>query len=97
MYGGKIVEDGPVEALFRQPRHPYTTLLKACVPNLDDPPGPLATIEGAPPQLGHLPAGCPFTPRCPRALARCSVEMPALVAQDGPPQGDHRLACWNPA
>jgi len=112
MYGGRIVEDGPVETLFRHPRHPYTTLLKACVPNLDDPPGPLTAIEGAPPHIGHMPAGCPFAPRCPRAIARCAAEMPPLVAQDAGAQdagaqdagaldagalGDHRVACWNPA
>jgi peptide/nickel transport system ATP-binding protein/oligopeptide transport system ATP-binding protein len=95
MYGGKIVEDGPVETLFRSPRHPYTVLLKACVPNLDDPPGPLTAIEGSPPHLGQMPVGCPFTPRCPRAIARCAVEMPALVTEGA--TGDHRLACWNPA
>jgi oligopeptide/dipeptide ABC transporter ATP-binding protein len=91
MYGGKVVEDGPVEAIERAPRHPYTSLLKACVPSLIGPVGPLTAIEGAPPRLGRLPAGCPFSPRCPDAIEPCAVEMPALVTEAG-----HRTACWRP-
>ncbi|CAD5251544.1 putative peptide import ATP-binding protein BAB2_0817 [Bosea sp. 62] len=91
MYGGKVVEDGPVEAIERAPRHPYTSLLKACVPSLTGPVGPLTAIEGAPPRLGRLPVGCPFSPRCPDAVEPCANEMPALVADAG-----HRTACWRP-
>ncbi|MFC5394115.1 ABC transporter ATP-binding protein [Bosea vestrisii] len=91
MYGGKVVEDGPVEAIERAPRHPYTSLLKACVPSLTGPVGPLTAIEGAPPRLGRLPAGCPFSPRCPDAIELCASQMPALVAEAG-----HRTACWRP-
>ncbi|CAN7438459.1 ABC transporter ATP-binding protein [Bosea sp. LjRoot237] len=91
MYGGKVVEDGPVEAIERSPRHPYTSLLKACVPSLTGPVGPLTAIEGAPPRLGRLPAGCPFSPRCPDAIKPCAVEMPALIAEAG-----HLTACWRP-
>jgi peptide/nickel transport system ATP-binding protein/oligopeptide transport system ATP-binding protein len=91
MYGGKIVEDGPVEAIFTHPRHPYASLLKACVPNVDHAGGPLTVIDGAPPQLGRMPKGCPFEPRCPRAVEHCRVEMPPLVAES-----DRRLACWRP-
>jgi oligopeptide/dipeptide ABC transporter ATP-binding protein len=91
MYGGKVVEDGPVEAIERAPRHPYTSLLKACVPSLSGPVGPLTAIEGAPPRLGRLPVGCPFSPRCPDAAEPCASQMPALVADSG-----HRTACWRP-
>ncbi|MGE7469299.1 ABC transporter ATP-binding protein [Bosea sp. NPDC003192] len=91
MYGGKVVEDGPVEAIERAPRHPYTSLLKACVPSLSGPVGPLTAIEGAPPRLGRLPVGCPFSPRCPDAIESCASEMPALIAEAG-----HRTACWRP-
>lgn len=91
MYGGKVVEDGPVEAIERAPRHPYTNLLKACVPSLSGPVGPLTAIEGAPPRLGRLPAGCPFSPRCPDAIETCANQMPALIAEAG-----HRTACWRP-
>ncbi|TPQ52007.1 ABC transporter ATP-binding protein [Prosthecomicrobium hirschii] len=91
LYGGKLVEDADVFAIEDSPRHPYTRLLKACVPSLTAPPGPLFAIEGAPPRLGAMPPGCPFAPRCPRALPRCAAEMPPLTVEDG-----RRLACWNP-
>ncbi|MBS7705623.1 ABC transporter ATP-binding protein [Chelatococcus asaccharovorans] len=91
MYGGKVVEDGPVETIERAARHPYTRLLRSCVPRLDGPVGPLATIEGTPPRLGRMPAGCPFEPRCPCREALCATEMPPLVAAEA-----HRLACWRP-
>jgi peptide/nickel transport system ATP-binding protein/oligopeptide transport system ATP-binding protein len=91
MYGGKVVEDGPVEVVEREPRHPYAGLLQACVPSLTDPLGPLVAIEGAPPRLGRMPAGCPFSPRCPRAVDVCVKEMPALVAEQG-----RSFACWRP-
>lgn len=91
MYGGKVVEDGPVEAIERAPRHPYTGLLQACVPSLRGPVGPLVTIEGAPPRLGRMPPGCPFSPRCPHVESRCEIEMPALTADHG-----RRFACWRP-
>lgn len=91
MYGGKVVEDGPVEAIELAPRHPYTGLLKACVPSLTGPVGPLTAIEGAPPRLGRLPAGCPFSPRCPDAADSCSHQMPPLIDEVG-----HRTACWRP-
>lgn len=91
MYGGKAVEDGPVEAIELRPRHPYTGLLQACVPSLTAPVGPLVAIEGAPPRLGRMPQGCPFSPRCPRVVARCETEMPGLLAE-----GERRFACWRP-
>ncbi|TWT02895.1 ABC transporter ATP-binding protein [Reyranella sp. CPCC 100927] len=91
MYGGRVVEDGPVADIETAARHPYTRLLKACVPSLQGPLGPLTTIEGAPPRLGRMPAGCPFAPRCPQAVDRCEREMPALVADAG-----RRVACWRP-
>ncbi len=91
MYGGMVVEDGPVEAIELAPRHPYTRLLKACVPSLVGPVGPLVAIEGAPPRLGRMPAGCPFSPRCPRAVAPCATEMPPLAREAA-----GRVACWRP-
>ena len=91
MYGGKVVEDGPVEAIELTPRHPYTGLLKACVPTLSGPIRPLVAIEGVPPRLGRMPAGCPFSPRCVRAVEPCSSEMPALVHE-----AERRVACWRP-
>ncbi|MEZ2410424.1 ABC transporter ATP-binding protein [Bosea sp. RCC_152_1] len=91
MYGGKVVEDGPVEAIERAPRHPYTGLLQACVPSLTGPVGPLVAIEGAPPRLGRMPPGCPFSPRCPHVVEACIAEMPPLERE-----ADRHFACWRP-
>ena len=79
MYAGRVVEHGPVEALFHDPQHPYTRLLFAATPDLDDLDGRVVSIPGAPPRLDRPLEGCPFRPRCDRAFDRCSVE-PALVA-----------------
>ena len=91
MYGGKVVEDGPVEAIEMRPRHPYTRLLQACVPSLAAAPGPLPAIEGAPPRLIQMPPGCPFAARCPRVIERCAEKMPPLEIS-----GEGRTACWRP-
>jgi oligopeptide/dipeptide ABC transporter ATP-binding protein len=91
MYGGKVVENGNVDAIETRPRHPYTRLLKACVPRIDGPVGLLTAIEGAPPPLGHMPQGCPFAPRCPVNLKACWETMPPLA-----PDQSRLLACWNP-
>jgi oligopeptide/dipeptide ABC transporter ATP-binding protein len=91
MYGGKVVENGGVDAIETKPRHPYTRLLKACVPRIDGPIGPLTAIEGAPPRLGHMPQGCPFAPRCQVNLPVCGETMPPLARDQ-----DRLVACWNP-
>ncbi|MCC7281637.1 MAG: ATP-binding cassette domain-containing protein [Acetobacteraceae bacterium] len=90
MYLGRIVEIGPTEQVFRDPRHPYTQSLLAAVPEIG---GRRVTetfwLEGEPPSPGNLPPGCRFAPRCPRADATCRAEDPASRALD-----DHRLvAC----
>src|SRR5207248_3299660 len=88
LYGGHIVEEGPVDSVFFQPRHPYTRALVDAIPPLDvDLPGrKLKAIPGAVPGLGAFPPGCPFRNRCPRADAACGV-MPAL---------ERGVACWHP-
>ncbi|MDE2924509.1 MAG: ABC transporter ATP-binding protein [Acidobacteriota bacterium] len=81
MYGGRIVESGPAAALYADPRHPYTQGLLRSVPRLEgDTGGRLASIEGQPPDLSALPAGCAFEPRCPNAHERCLEAPPPLVA-----------------
>jgi len=79
MYAGRIVERAGVDALFAQPRHPYTEALRSCVPRLDGPAAQrLASIPGAPPDPAALPAGCAFAPRCAYRLAACDERVPAL-------------------
>jgi peptide/nickel transport system ATP-binding protein len=77
MYAGEIVEYGPVEALYHDPRHPYTRLLFAATPDLYGEGAP-ASIPGAPPRLDLPLVGCPFHTRCDRAFARCKDERPVL-------------------
>jgi peptide/nickel transport system ATP-binding protein/oligopeptide transport system ATP-binding protein len=93
MYAGSIVESGSVEALFQRPRHPYTWALLSTRPRIDEPPGPLRTIRGVPPDLGALPAECPFLPRCQKAVNQCRQE-PAPALKELSP--GHRAACFSP-
>jgi oligopeptide transport system ATP-binding protein len=92
MYGGRIVETAPARALYKSPRHPYTRGLMASVPRLDGDAGrPLVPIEGQPPDLAQLPAGCAFAPRCRLVVAICRSERPPLSAV-----GERHLkACHN--
>ena len=82
MYAGRIAEEGPVDALYHDPRHPYTRLLFAATPDLDDLEGRVVSIPGAPPRLDRPLEGCPFRPRCDRAFDRCTVE-PKLTQLGG--------------
>jgi len=77
LYAGRLVEQGPVDDILDQPRHPYTRLLIDSLPTLDDKKA-LRGIPGLPPSLLNLPAGCPFAPRCPYAFDRCRHESPIL-------------------
>jgi oligopeptide/dipeptide ABC transporter ATP-binding protein len=76
MYAGKIVEYNDVETIFAKPRHPYTRALLASLPRLGERLDHLPTIEGQPPDLGRLPGGCSFWPRCPAAIDICRQETP---------------------
>jgi peptide/nickel transport system ATP-binding protein len=78
MYAGEIVETGPVEGLYHEPRHPYTRLLYAATPDLRG-EGGLASIPGTPPRLDRPLVGCPFRPRCDSAFGPCAHERPALL------------------
>ena len=91
MYLGQVVEEAPVEELFRHPLHPYTQGLIASVPHLDDPgKEQLHVIPGTVPFLEDIPTGCRFAPRCPYATDQCRREMPQLQEA-----GSQRVRCWH--
>jgi peptide/nickel transport system ATP-binding protein len=88
MYAGEIAEAGPMEALYHDPRHPYTRLLFSATPDLygDD---EITSIPGAPPRLDQELTGCPFRPRCDVPMDRCAGTHPELTSVgDG-----HQAAC----
>jgi oligopeptide/dipeptide ABC transporter ATP-binding protein len=90
MYAGKIVETAKTREVFKAPKHPYTTALINSVPRLDRKDDRLYSIEGQPPSLMNLPAGCRFFPRCSVALEVCGEqEPPEMKIGD-----EHYVACW---
>lgn len=91
MYGGRIVEEGAVRELIRAPRHPYTQALLGSRSHGAMVPGQrLQTISGSPPDLAHLPPGCSFAERCPRASELCRSSQPPLEAVGA----DHAVRCF---
>jgi oligopeptide/dipeptide ABC transporter ATP-binding protein len=96
MYGGRKVEEGPVEEIFEQPQHPYTEGLLAAVPHLSALSGHsgrsrLQEIPGMVPALVNLPRGCTFAPRCAYASDICRAEYPPYEAK----LPRHMAACWH--
>ena len=79
MYAGEIVEYAPKAQLFKNPLHPYTQGLIACVPKLGRDSDRLQTIEGTVPSFDDMPAGCTFWPRCPFAESICKEKKPPLI------------------
>jgi peptide/nickel transport system ATP-binding protein len=103
MYLGKIVEEAAAFRLYEAPRHPYTRALLAAAPE----PTPERkrvhlVLEGDVPSPIDPPSGCPFHPRCSRAIrGKCDVEMPPLSPigapdSEGRSPAEHKVACWNP-
>jgi oligopeptide/dipeptide ABC transporter ATP-binding protein len=84
MYAGKLVEVSPVREIFTRPLHPYTRMLIASLPSLEE-KGTFRGIPGLLPLLRDLPSGCAFHPRCPHTFDRCRTDVPALreVRPDG--------------
>jgi oligopeptide/dipeptide ABC transporter ATP-binding protein len=90
MYAGRIVESGPADAIFADPRHPYTRLLLRSVPRLDDAPkAAMTVIPGSVPAQGEWPPGCRFAPRCPLAEPACVARDPRVEELGG----GRRVAC----
>ncbi len=79
MYAGRIVEAGPVRAVFHEPRHAYTRGLLGSVPRSGAERTMLLSIEGTPPSLANIPDGCAFNPRCSFATDICRTDVPALI------------------
>jgi len=76
MYAGRVAEEGPVDEVFRRPRHPYTQKLMAAFPNIHADRRTLDVIPGAPPDLRDPPPGCRFAPRCPFVMQVCREVVP---------------------
>lgn len=110
MYAGQIVEHGPVDAVFRHPRHPYTRGLLASLPRIDGNCDALTPIPGVVPQPHQLNDGCAFAPRCPKAAGCSHQTAPRIQAGSqtpGSPQArnetqqqhsnmTHQFACFHP-
>jgi peptide/nickel transport system ATP-binding protein/oligopeptide transport system ATP-binding protein len=90
MYAGKIVENAPIREIFNAPKHPYTIALMNSLPKMDQNLKKLPSIVGQPPDLGDLPPGCGFAPRCPQVKEICKQEFPSESVLD---QG-HTMSCW---
>jgi oligopeptide transport system ATP-binding protein len=92
MYAGRLMETGPTDAIYNEPKHPYTVGLIASVPRLDLPrQRNLSVIEGLPPNLARLSKNmCPFAPRCRLAIAKCREQRPELEVAGK----DHLSACF---
>ncbi len=82
MYAGKLVEVGPVEEVFSDPKHPYTKLLIGSLPSLQEKREFLG-IPGLPPQLVALPPGCAFADRCPSRFDKCGGSIPEKLDVGG--------------
>jgi len=90
MYAGQVVEEGLTDAIFDEPKHPYT---RALVDSILDPyerKESIFALEGTPPDMAAPPAGCRFHPRCPDCFAPCAEEIPPVVAF----AGDASARCW---
>ena len=89
MYGGRIMETGPTGAVTSDPKHPYTAGLLASIPHSGLRGKRLNAIGGSVPSPFAMPPGCPFAPRCPRAMDICNTSPPLKPLGEG-----RSAACW---
>ena len=90
MYAGRIVEQGPVKKIFRNPQHPYTIGLLNSIPKIDGERQRLQPIEGNVPSLRNMPEGCRFAPRCPHAMEICREKDADFYETEA----EHQTRCW---
>jgi oligopeptide/dipeptide ABC transporter ATP-binding protein len=90
MYAGRVVESAPTWELFDHPAHPYAEALLDAVPDVRVGNKRLLSIKGYPPSIYELPTGCPFHPRCPDVMPKCSECFPAQVKL----KHEHIVSCW---
>lgn len=91
MYGGRVVEAGPIREVFERPVHPYTVGLLEALPKLETYDRRLLAIPGQQPGLAEVPRGCRFAARCASAVAQCHESYPDWFEWNG---GQRRVACW---
>jgi peptide/nickel transport system ATP-binding protein len=91
MYCGRIVEEGSVTSLLKDPKHPYTIGLIESIPKISENRERLNTIEGTVPNPFLMPKGCSFHPRCSKRIAECEINIPLLKNY----KGDRKVRCWN--
>jgi len=95
MYAGHLVEFGPLDEVYENPRHPYTKALLRAVPNRYKTDGSLPSLPGTVPNLSRIPSGCPFHPRCPLAKPVCTKDPgPTLRPAEGSRVRGHLAACY---
>jgi peptide/nickel transport system permease protein len=94
MYAGNIVEIGESADLLLRPAHPYTRGLGSCFPNVTGPIRTVQGIPGSPPDLRHLPPGCPFEPRCAHRMPVCATRQPPLAPGRPPLHSRSLVACF---
>src|SRR5487761_997680 len=93
MYAGRVVEQAPARQLFSAVRMPYTKVLLDAIPRLENSPHTLLpVVQGRPPDLTNLPAGCSFSPRCPYVQDDCMESEPPLLEHEP----HHIWACFHP-
>ena len=90
MYAGRIVEEAQVDALFDNPKHPYTQGLIRSIPQLGEKIDSLFSIRGQVPPPSQMPKGCKFAPRCHKVMSICSEKEPPLMTDE---KGG-RCSCW---